>query len=67
LPRPPGQPVAARAAAMQGNSGDLELLQQTVEELRSQVKQQQQEIDDLNTGLRRIEAGVQDLKRALGG
>ncbi len=66
-PRPPVAPVAARPAAISGDSGELELLRQTVAELRSQVKQQQQEMDDLSSGLRRIEAEFQDLKRALGG
>jgi uncharacterized coiled-coil protein SlyX len=42
-------------------------LRQTVEELRSQTKQQQQEIENLGAALRCIEAEFQDLKRALGG
>jgi len=66
-PRPPAVSTAPRPAPVASGSGDLELLRQTVENLRSQVKQQQQEIDDLGGGLRRIEAEVQDLRRALGG
>ncbi len=66
-PRQPVVPVASRPASLSGTSGDLELLRQTVEELRSQVKQQQQEMDDLSAGLRRIENEFQDLRRALGG
>ena len=66
-PRPPVLPVATRPASPSGSSGDFELLRQTVAELRSQVKQQQQEMDDLSAGLRRIEAEFQDLKRSLGG
>lgn len=65
--RPPAGPIAPRSAPPASNSGDAEALRQTVEELRSQVKQQQQEIDDLTAGLHRVEDEVQDLKRALGG
>ena len=60
-------PVAPRPAPSAGSSGDAELLRQTVEELRSQVKQQQQEIEEISAGLRRIEDEFQDLRRALGG
>ena len=60
-------PVAPRPAPPAGSSGDVDLLRQTVEELRSQVKQQQQEIEELTAGFRRIEDEFQDLKRALGG
>ena len=67
-PRPPAAASSPPASAPpSGGSGDLELLRQTVEELRSQVKQQQQEMDEISTGFRRIEAELQDLKRALGG
>ncbi|MEI8374648.1 MAG: DUF480 domain-containing protein [Planctomycetota bacterium] len=58
---------ASRPAPLAGSSGDLELLQQTVEELRSQVKQQQQEINEITAGLRRVENEFQDMRRALGG
>ncbi len=60
-------PVAPRPAPVARSSGDADLLRQTVEELRSQVKQQQQEIEELSAGLRRIEDEFQDLRRALGG
>jgi uncharacterized protein YceH (UPF0502 family) len=60
-------PVAPRPAQVVGSSGDPDLLRQTVEELRSQVKQQQQEIEELSAGLRRIEDEFQDMRRALGG
>lgn len=60
-------PVAPRPAPLAGSSGDPDLLRQTVEELRSQVKQQQQDIEELSAGLRRIEDEFQDLRRALGG
>ncbi len=66
-PRSPAVSIAARPTPVAGGSGDLELLRQTVEQLRSQVKQQQQDIDEIGAGLRRIEAEFQDLKRALGG
>jgi uncharacterized protein YceH (UPF0502 family) len=66
-PRPPVQPVVSRPAPPSGGAGDPDLLRQTVEELRSQVKQQQQEIEELAAGFRRIEDEFQDLKRALGG
>ena len=66
-PRPAVMPVAPRPAPPAGSPGDPELLQRAVEELRSQVKQQQQEIEDLSAALRSIELEFQDLKRALGG
>jgi len=66
-PAPPLMPIAPRPAPPARGPGDSDLLRQTVEELRSQVKQQQQEIDELATGLRRVEDEMQDLKRALGG
>jgi uncharacterized protein YceH (UPF0502 family) len=65
--RRPDMPVSARPAPAAGTSQNPDLLRQTVEELRSQVKQQQEEIDQLNTALRRIEDEFQDLKRSLGG
>jgi uncharacterized protein YceH (UPF0502 family) len=64
--RPSAGPTAPRGAPMAGGSGDPDLLQRAVDELRSQVKQQQQEIDELTAALRRIEDEFQDLKRALG-
>ncbi|MGO9111192.1 MAG: DUF480 domain-containing protein [Thermoguttaceae bacterium] len=64
--RPPFIPSGPGPAPIAGSSGDPDLLRQTVEQLRSQVKRQQQEIDDLTAGLRRIEDEFQDLKRALG-
>jgi len=66
-PRPPVMPGAPSPAPPASSSGNLELLRQTVDELRSQVRQQQQEISELTTGLRRVEDEVQDLRRALGG
>lgn len=66
-PRPPVMSIPPRPAPSAGSSGALELLRQTVEELRSQTKQQQQEIENLGAALRCIEAEFQDLKRALGG
>jgi len=63
----PAMPMASRPTAASGGSGDLAVLRQTVEELRSQVKQQQQEIEELHAGFRRIENEFQDLRRALGG
>ena len=63
----PATAAAPRAAAPASRLGDLELQQQCIDELRSQAKQQQQEIEEITADLRRIEAEVQDLKRALGG
>jgi hypothetical protein len=60
-------PIASRSASPAGSTGGPDLLRQTVEELRSQVKQQQQEFDELTTAFRRIQDEFQDLKRALGG
>lgn len=65
--RQPVTPGASRPTPLANSSGDLELLQQTVEELRSQVNQQQQEINELTGGLRRVENEFQDMRRALGG
>ena len=64
--RPPAGPTVPREAPRAGSSADADLLQQTVEELRSQVKQQQQKIDELAAALRHVEDEFQDLKRALG-
>jgi hypothetical protein len=64
---PRAAPAAPRPVSPPGGSGELEALRQTVEELRSQVKQQQQEVEELTAGFRRIEDEFQDLKRALGG
>ncbi len=66
-PRPSAVPVAPRPAPATGGSGDLDLLRQMVEELRSQARQQQHEIEELGAGFRRMEDEFQDLKRALGG
>jgi hypothetical protein len=66
-PRPLIMPTVSRPASMAGSSQDPDLLQGTVEQLRSQVNKQQQEIDELTAGLRRIEDEFQDLRRALGG
>ena len=60
-------PTVPRPVPPAGSSADSDLLRQVVEELRSQVKQQQQEIDEITAGLRRVEDEFQDLKRALGG
>jgi uncharacterized protein len=69
-PPPSAVPAALPSSprpAPQGSSADLDVLLRSVEDLRSQVKQQQQEIEELSSGLRRIGDEVQDLKRALGG
>ena len=66
-PRPPVLPIPPRPAPLVSSSGDLDVLRQTVEQLRSQVKQQQEEINELRAGFGRMEAELQDLKRALGG
>jgi hypothetical protein len=65
--RPHVVPAAPRPATAAGSSGDLDMLRKMVEELRSQARQQQQELEELIAGFRRIEDEVQDLKRALGG
>jgi hypothetical protein len=64
--RPPASSPAAQHAAAHGNSTDLDALRQTVDDLRSQVKQQHEEIEELSAVIRRVEDEVQDLKRALG-
>jgi len=65
--RRPDMSVPARPVPAASGSQNPDSLRQTVEELRLQVKQQQEEIDQLNTALRRIEDEFQDLKRSLGG
>ena len=65
--RPPARPTISAPAVSPTGSDDLGMLRQAVEDLRSQVKQQQQEIDDLGSSFRRLEDEYQDLKRALGG
>lgn len=67
LLRSPAPSDTPRPTAPSSDSGDAELLRRTVDELRSQVKQQQQEIDDLSASLRRLEGEVDDLNRSLGG
>jgi uncharacterized protein YceH (UPF0502 family) len=67
VPRPAIAPVAPRPAPSAGDSEDSEGLRRQIDELRLQVKQQRQEIDDLSAGMRRIEDEFQDMKRALGG
>jgi uncharacterized protein len=60
-PRPAAAPHPARSA------GDADVLRQTVEQLRGQVRQQQDEIQELSATVRRIEEELLDLRRALGG
>jgi len=65
--RPGAMPAAVHPASPSSGSAEAELLRQTVEELRSQAKRQQEEIDELSAGLRRIEDEFRDLRRSLGG
>ncbi len=46
---------------------DDELLRQTVDELRGQVRRQQDEINELSAAVKRIEDELLDLRRSLGG
>jgi uncharacterized protein len=55
---------AVASAPPHGEDG---LLRQTVEELRGQVRRQQEEINELTAAVKRIEDELQDLRRALGG
>lgn len=59
-----------RGEGEKGRGGEGEkgsMLPQTVEELRSQVRQQQEEINELTAAVKRIEDELHDFRRALGG
>jgi uncharacterized protein len=64
--RPPATAAGANVVAAPANSADADGLRKSIDELRSRVNQQQQEIEELSSGLRRLEDEMQDLKRALG-
>ncbi len=64
--RPSAGPTAVGGAPVAARSEDPDLLREAVAELRSQVKQQEQEIEELTGEVRRIADEFQDLKRALG-
>ncbi len=65
-PRSFPAPVRSAAAAIPAH-GDDGLLKQTVDELRGQVRRQQEEINELTAAVKRIEDELQELRRALGG
>jgi uncharacterized protein len=65
--RPAVRPDVSHPAPPVAASEELKLLQQMVEQLRVEVKQQQQDIEEISAGFRRMEDEFHDLKRALGG
>jgi uncharacterized protein YceH (UPF0502 family) len=63
-PRP--APVA-HTTGVEHRGGDADVLRQTVDELRSVVRQHQDEINELSAAIKRIEDELHDLRRSLGG
>ncbi len=62
---PPSRQATETVALSRGS--DDGLLRQMVDELRGQVRQQQDEINELTAAVKRIDDELHDLRRALGG